>query len=94
MCKLQTDLLHQLGSKDPCQTYTECLKLYIVTLIHLDQAGFVPSREALTIIDYARKKQVPLCCLAVDTEKVFDRFNRNFLFAVLRRAGMPINFDR
>lgn len=74
------------------------LRSSIPFLIHLDEVGFVPHREArdntitgksLNIINYAKKQKTPLCILSIDAENVFDRLNYKFLFKVLEGTGVP-----
>uniref|UniRef100_A0A8C5WKY5 Reverse transcriptase domain-containing protein n=1 Tax=Leptobrachium leishanense TaxID=445787 RepID=A0A8C5WKY5_9ANUR len=71
------------------------LNPYIPSLIHLDQVGFVPHREArdnttrtLHIIHAAPKVQGGLALLSTDAEKAFDRVGWDFLFATLRHLGL------
>lgn len=70
------------------------MKCYIPFLINLDKAGFdLPARDntikCLSVIDYATKKHVALCILAVNTKKSFDHLDWTTLLAALLHAGIP-----
>lgn len=61
------------------------------SLIHSDQVGFIPGREArdnttktLLLITYAQRKHIPVCLLACDAEKAFDRVSWPFLKSSLQ----------
>uniref|UniRef100_A0A8C5LT01 Reverse transcriptase domain-containing protein n=1 Tax=Leptobrachium leishanense TaxID=445787 RepID=A0A8C5LT01_9ANUR len=69
------------------------------SLIHSDQVGFVPGREArdattraIGAIGLARHRQKGLLLLSTDAEKAFDRVRWNFMFTVLRRIGVGDSF--
>lgn len=58
------------------------LRSSIPFLIHLDEVGFVPHREArdntiksVNIINYAKKQKTSLCIISIDAENMFDRPN-------------------
>lgn len=64
-------------------------------LIHLDQVGFVPTREArdnttkvLNLIHRANISKAPCTFLSTDAEKAFDRVNWEFMIAVLKHIGL------
>lgn len=66
----------------------------IPSLVHLDQVGFVPSREArdntikaINLIHAARVRQTPLLLLSTDAEKAFDRVSWPFLIETLHQIG-------
>ncbi|XP_053568437.1 uncharacterized protein LOC128658019 [Bombina bombina] len=63
-------------------------------LIHSDQVGFVPGREArdniiraLTLTTYAKSHNIPAVLIATDAEKAFDRINWTFLKETLVALG-------
>lgn len=65
----------------------------IPQLVHSDQVGFVPTREArdnttkvLNLIYVAQKRKIPLLLLSTDAEKAFDRVDWTFL--TLRFLGL------
>uniref|UniRef100_A0A8C5WJQ4 Reverse transcriptase domain-containing protein n=1 Tax=Leptobrachium leishanense TaxID=445787 RepID=A0A8C5WJQ4_9ANUR len=69
------------------------------SLIHSDQVGFVPGREArdattraIGAIGLARHRQEGLLLLSTDAEKAFDRVRWSFMSAVLRRVGVGDSF--
>lgn len=77
------------------------LQQYLPSLVHLDQVGFVQTREArdntirtLNLIHIANTSKIPSLFLGTDAEKAFDRINWQFMFAVLRQVGMGNNMIR
>lgn len=65
--------------------------LYIPSLIHSDQSGFVPEREArdntqrvLSAIHLAQEKNIPFILLSADAEKAFDRVSWGFILGPYR----------
>lgn len=71
------------------------LAQHLKQLIHLDQVGFIPCREArdnttkvlnLLHITYFTKK--PCVLIYMDAEKAFDRVNWTFMFSVLPHIGL------
>lgn len=63
--------------------------------IHLDQVGFIPTREAcnntpkvLNLIHTIQESQTPCVLIGTDAEKAVDRVNWRFMFAVLHRIGL------
>lgn len=74
------------------------LQQHITDLIHLDQVGFVPTREArdnttkvLNLLYKANLAGTPTVFLGTDAEKAFDRVNWSFMFATLRHIGLGNN---
>lgn len=71
------------------------IQTYLPSLIHLDQVGFVPTREArdntikvLNILHVVNQNKTPCIFLSMDAEKAFDRVNWNFMTSVLRHIGL------
>uniref|UniRef100_A0A8C5LZP1 Reverse transcriptase domain-containing protein n=1 Tax=Leptobrachium leishanense TaxID=445787 RepID=A0A8C5LZP1_9ANUR len=71
------------------------------SLIHSDQVGFIPGREArdattraLGVIGLAKASGTGLLLLSTDAEKAFDRVRWGFLFSVLWRVGVGDSFLR
>lgn len=68
---------------------------HLPSLIHLDQVGFVPTREArdnttkvLNLLHIANSTKTPCVFLGTDAEKAFDRVSWQFMFATLRHIGL------
>lgn len=63
--------------------------------VHLDQVGFVTTREArdsttkvLNLLHVANSTHMPCVFLSTDTEKTFDRINWQYMFSVLRNLSL------
>lgn len=71
------------------------LAQHLHSLIHLDQVGFIPTREArdntikvLNLVQVAKTKKIPSVFVSTDAEKAFDRVNWDYMFSVLRHIGL------
>uniref|UniRef100_A0A8C5N3B2 Reverse transcriptase domain-containing protein n=1 Tax=Leptobrachium leishanense TaxID=445787 RepID=A0A8C5N3B2_9ANUR len=71
----------------------------IPTLIHADQVGFIPGRQAYDntrracdLVWLAQRLKVPAVFLSLDAEKAFDRVGWAYLFQVLTHLGFPQEF--
>ncbi|KAM8977058.1 2-(3-amino-3-carboxypropyl)histidine synthase subunit 1 [Pelodytes ibericus] len=71
------------------------LKDILPTLIHRDQVGFTPGREArdntvklINLIHYAHTNQKPTLLLSIDAEKAFDRVSWHFMREIIRHVGV------
>lgn len=74
------------------------LQNHLPYLIHLDQVGFVPSREArdnttkvLNLLHVANTTRTPCVFIGTDAEKAFDRVNWLFMFETLKHTGLRSN---
>ncbi|CAH2306955.1 Hypothetical predicted protein, partial [Pelobates cultripes] len=70
------------------------LQRILPSLVHVDQTGFIPGREArdstlrlFSIQHHARKHRKHLLLLSTDAEKAFDRVNWAYMFQTLRSMG-------
>ncbi|XP_063806719.1 synaptotagmin-like protein 2 [Pseudophryne corroboree] len=71
------------------------LNEFLPSLVHNDQVGFVPGREAkdnttklLNLIHLASSSKISTVLLSTDAEKAFDRVNWDFMRAVLEHIGL------
>ena len=82
---------------------TKVLALQLVehadTLIHEDQAGFIPKRSifnhirlAKAIITYAETAEEDGAIIALDQEKAYDRIHHDYLWKVLEAFQLPSPF--
>uniref|UniRef100_A0A8C5MJX8 Reverse transcriptase domain-containing protein n=1 Tax=Leptobrachium leishanense TaxID=445787 RepID=A0A8C5MJX8_9ANUR len=70
------------------------LNAFIPGLVHPDQTGFVPTREArdntlraINLIHLANATHTPTVFLSIDAEKAFDRVDWTFLYETLKILG-------
>lgn len=71
----------------------------IETMIHQDQAGFIPKRSiynqirlASTILSYAELTEENGAIIALDQEKAYDKVKHDYLWAVLEKFNVPATF--
>lgn len=71
------------------------------SLVHRDQVGFIPCRQAgdntrrvIDLVEVANRNTMEAILLSLDAEKAFDRLGWPFLFATLNRAGIEGPFLR
>ena len=69
------------------------------TLIHRDQAGFIPKRGlydhtrlSRTIIDYCEIEEIEGCIIALDQEKAYDKIDHTYLYKTLEKFGFQKTF--
>lgn len=69
------------------------------TMIHPDQAGFVPGRRIFDhielsklIIAYTEAEELNGAIVALDQEKAYDRIDHHYLWATLRHMNFPKRF--
>ena len=72
---------------------------HIHSLIHEDQAGFIPQRSifnhirlAQSIITYAETSETNGAIIALDQEKVYNRIHHNYLWKILETFHLPQPF--
>lgn len=70
------------------------LSFLLLSLIHKDQVGFVPTRytgnntrRTIDLIDLLTKIKRPAIVLSLDAHKAFNCLNWSFVFAILSRYG-------
>jgi hypothetical protein len=75
------------------------LRDHITSLIHTDQAGFIPKRSifhhirlANAIIDYAEVTEVDGAIVALDQEKAYDKIRHDYLWDTLHAFNLPNTF--
>ena len=71
----------------------------IKTLIHPDQAGFIPTRQifdhirlAKTVLTYAETMEVDGTLVALDQEKAYDKIRHDYLWETLGKFDLPARF--
>ena len=77
----------------------ERIKLFIHSLIHSDQSGFLKGRNIshnvrliFDIIEYTQANEIPGAIILLDIEKAFDSVNHNFLFLALKEFNFGDKF--
>lgn len=77
------------------------LAMVAPSLIHPDQAGFIPGRQIFhhikltkLLIDQAEAEDLDGCIVALDQEKAYDKVNHDYLWEVLKHMGFPESFIR
>uniref|UniRef100_A0A8C5MLB2 Reverse transcriptase domain-containing protein n=1 Tax=Leptobrachium leishanense TaxID=445787 RepID=A0A8C5MLB2_9ANUR len=72
---------------------------FLPSLVHPDQVGFVPSRQAfentrraVVLIERALASGTPSLLLSLDAEKAFDRVEWTYMFELLEQWGFPPRF--
>ena len=75
------------------------LKDHIESLVHRDQAGFIPKRSifdhirlANIIIDYAEVTEMDGAIVALDQEKAYDKIRHEYLWDTLKAFNLPDTF--
>lgn len=82
---------------------TKCLAtrmgLILPSIIHPDQAGFVPGRDILdqvklakVIAEYCEVTEQNGCLIALDQEKAYDRIDHSYQWEILAAYGVPGSF--
>jgi hypothetical protein len=73
----------------------------IDSLVHRDQAGFIPKRSifdqirlAKAIINYAEATEEDGAIVALDQEKAYDKINHEYLWEVLNAFNLPETFTK
>ena len=73
----------------------------IESMIHSDQAGFIPNRSifdqirlASTIISYAELTEEDGSIVALDQEKAYDKIRHDYLWATLEKFDIPTSFTK
>lgn len=86
---------YKLMTKAMAMKLAECAP----SLIHPDQAGFVPGRRIFDhiqlsklIIAYCEAEEINGAIVALDQEKAYDRIDHEYLWATLRHMNFPNNF--
>ncbi|OJT09202.1 LINE-1 retrotransposable element ORF2 protein [Trametes pubescens] len=75
------------------------LAVHAPSIIHPDQAGFVPGRRIFDhiqmnklIIEYAEAEEINGAIVALDQEKAYDCIDHYYLWKALEHANFPRNF--
>ena len=75
------------------------LNKIIGTLIHRDQVGFMPNRQAgdnirraCLLANIAKKRKIPACFLSLDVRQAFDSVSWSYMEFTLKKWGFGPNF--
>lgn len=75
------------------------LRDHVTSLVHTDQAGFIPKRSifhhirlANAIIDFAEATEVDGAIVALDQEKAYDKVRHDYLWDTLHAFNLPNTF--
>jgi hypothetical protein len=87
------------------KTYTKTIALKLAsvaeTMIHEDQAGFVPKRSLYDhtkttnlAIEYCEMMDKNGCIVALDQEKAYDKIDHDYLWEILEHYNFPEEFTK
>lgn len=69
------------------------------TIVHEDQAGFIPKRSLYDhtrttqmVIEYCEIAEEDGCIVALDQEKAYDKIDHEYLWRILKKYGFPDEF--
>ena len=69
------------------------------SIVHEDQAGFIPKRSLYDhtkttqlVIEYCEIAEQNGCIVALDQEKAYDKIDHEYLWIILEKFGFPIKF--
>lgn len=75
------------------------LAFHLPLLVHPDQVGFIPGRQAgdnvrkaITLTHIANKQPTSTMLLSLDAQKAFDRLNWQYMTTVLKEIQIPLPF--
>lgn len=70
------------------------LNSFIAAYVHVDQSGFIPSRQisdnirkTLDVIHHCASQKIPSLIVALDAEKAFDKLETSYLQILLQRMN-------
>ena len=69
------------------------------TIVHEDQAGFIPKRSLYEhtrttqlVVEYCELVEMNGCIVALDQEKAYDKIDHEYLWIILKKYGLPEAF--